>query len=52
MLKVGVIGGGSISEFHIKPYMKNDEAELMALCDSNEQRLAEVGERYGVTEIV
>ena len=51
MLKVGVIGGGSISEFHIKPYMKNDGVELVALCDSNEQRLAEAGERYSVTEL-
>ena len=51
MLKVGVIGGGSISEFHIKPYMKNDGVELVALCDSNEQRLAKAGERYSVTEL-
>lgn len=51
MLKVGVIGGGSISEFHIKPYMKNEGVELAALCDSNEQRLALAGERYGVTAL-
>ena len=51
MLKVGVIGGGSISEFHIKPYMKNDGVALVALCDSNEQRLAKAGERYGITEL-
>lgn len=51
MLKVGVIGGGSISEFHIKPYIANDEVELMALCDSNEQRLAEAGKRYGITKL-
>ena len=48
MLKVGVIGGGSISEFHIKPYMVNDGVELVALCDSNEQRLAQAGKRYSV----
>lgn len=51
MLKVGVIGGGSISEFHIKPYVANDEVELIALCDSNEQRLTEAGKRYDVTEL-
>lgn len=51
MLKVGVIGGGSISEFHIKPYVANVEVELMALCDNNEQRLAEVGKRNGVTKL-
>ncbi len=51
MLRVGVIGGGSISEFHIKPYIKNAEVELVAFCDGNELRLAKVGERYGVTEL-
>ena len=51
MLKVGVIGGGSISEFHIKPYMKNDGVELVALCDNNERRLAAVGERYRITTL-
>lgn len=51
MLKVGVIGGGSISEFHINPYIANEDAELMALCDTNEQRLALAGEKYGVTNL-
>lgn len=51
MLKVGVIGGGSISEFHINPYISNKDSELMALCDSNEQRLALAGEKYGVTNL-
>lgn len=51
MLNVGVIGGGSISEFHIKPYVANDKVVLMGLCDSNEQRLAEVGKRYGVKKL-
>ncbi|MEG9295877.1 Gfo/Idh/MocA family oxidoreductase [Mangrovibacillus sp. Mu-81] len=51
MLKVAVIGTGSISEFHIKPYLANEEAELIALCDMNEGRLAEKGELYGVTQL-
>lgn len=51
MLKVGVIGGGSISEFHIKPYVKNADALLIALCDKNKERLAEVGARYGVDNL-
>lgn len=49
MLKVGVIGGGSISAFHIKPYMDNVEVELVALCDKNAERLASAGELYGVS---
>ena len=51
MLKVGVIGVGSISHNHIKPYLQNDNVELVALCDLNEQRLQEKGEKYGVTTL-
>ena len=51
MLKVGVIGAGSISEFHIKPYLSNQQTELAALCDVNESRLAEKGELYGVSRL-
>ena len=52
MLKVGVIGVGSISELHIKPYLENDEVELVALCDFNEERLAEKGALYGVNSTI
>lgn len=51
MLRVGVIGGGSISEFHVKPYLNNNAVELIALCDSNEQRLTNAGQRYGVKNL-
>jgi predicted dehydrogenase len=51
MLKVGVIGAGSISEFHIKPYLANKEVKLIALCDINEGRLAEKGQLYGISQL-
>lgn len=51
MLKVGVIGVGSISHHHIKSYLKNDKVELVALCDINEERLQEKGDTYGVTNL-
>lgn len=51
MFKVGVIGVGSISEFHIKPYLENNQVELVALCDMNEKRLAEKGALYGVDQL-
>jgi predicted dehydrogenase len=51
MLKVGVVGTGSISEFHIKPYLANEEVELVALCDLNGERLAEKGRIYGVGQL-
>lgn len=51
MVKVGVIGVGSISESHIGPYLKNENVELVAFCDINEKRLEEKGKRYGVTQL-
>ncbi|MET3697573.1 predicted dehydrogenase [Bacillus oleivorans] len=51
MLKVGVIGVGSISQYHIEPYLANQQAELVAFCDSNESRLFEKGKQYGVSQL-
>ncbi|OZU88287.1 oxidoreductase [Virgibacillus indicus] len=51
MLKIGVIGVGSISKSHIEPYLKNDDVKLAALCDINVQRLEEKGKLYGVSEL-
>lgn len=48
MLKVGVIGVGSISVSHINAYLKNEKVELVALCDIHEERLKEKGKQYGV----
>lgn len=51
MLKVGVIGVGSISEMHITPYLNNKEVELVAFCDIHEERLAEKGKLFGVDQL-
>lgn len=51
MLKVGVIGVGSISEMHITPYLKSKDVELVALCDIHEERLVEKGQLYGVSQL-
>ncbi|HWO76625.1 MAG TPA: Gfo/Idh/MocA family oxidoreductase [Bacillus sp. (in: firmicutes)] len=51
MLKVGVIGVGSISKYHIEPYLANQQAELVAFCDINEKRLEEKGAQYGVSQL-
>ncbi|MFS0781081.1 Gfo/Idh/MocA family protein [Bacillus sp. 1P06AnD] len=48
MFKVGVVGLGSISEFHINAYQKNPQVQLMAFCDINEKRLEERGNEYKV----
>ncbi|MBD1380487.1 Gfo/Idh/MocA family protein [Metabacillus arenae] len=49
MLKVAVIGLGSISDFHIKSYL--DHAELIGICDKNETRLQEKGKKYAVKNL-
>lgn len=51
MLKVGVIGVGSISSAHIKPYLENKKVELTAFCDINEERLKEKSELHGVKHV-
>lgn len=47
MVKVGVIGAGSISEMHFESYKKNDEVEIYAVCDLNEERAREKAALYG-----
>lgn len=51
MLRVGVIGIGSISDMHIKPYLKNENVALVAFCDIHGTRLAEKGKLYGVNQL-
>lgn len=50
-IKVGIIGAGSISNEHIQGYLSDPRAELYALCDINEERLREMGKKYGVTRL-
>ncbi|RZT21501.1 Gfo/Idh/MocA family protein [Fictibacillus sp. BK138] len=51
MLKVGVIGLGSISDLHIKPYVNNPEVKLVAFCDMNQKRLEAAGQLYDVPNL-
>lgn len=48
MLKIGIIGVGSISSSHMNAYLQLPEVEVVALCDMNQQRLEEKGETYQV----
>lgn len=48
-LKVGVIGAGSISQYHMEGYVSNSEVELVAICDLNEQRAREKADKYGAS---
>lgn len=46
-IRIGIIGTGSISEFHLNAYAKNTGAIITAICDLNEQRAKQVAEKYG-----
>lgn len=48
-VKVAVIGCGSIAQHrHIPEYLMNSQAELVAVCDINEQRANEIARKYEV----
>jgi len=50
-VKYGVIGCGAIGQRrHIPEVARNTDAVLVALCDINEKRLAEVAQKFGVKE--
>ncbi len=49
-VRVGVVGLGRISNTHIKGYQADARAEVVALCDIDEERLATAAETHGLTE--
>ena len=38
MINVGIIGLGFMGMMHLKNYIKNDKARVIALCDLNKKR--------------
>jgi predicted dehydrogenase len=48
MLKVAVIGLGGIGNNHCRQYKSNDKADLVAVCDINQERADAAAARYGV----
>ncbi|WP_259391509.1 Gfo/Idh/MocA family protein [Paenibacillus sp. 1011MAR3C5] len=47
-LKIGVIGLGGIANYHIWGIEQSPDAELWAICDVNDNALAERGESLGI----
>lgn len=47
-VKIGIIGTGTMSNFHIGGILNNPYAELYALCDVNEATVKQAAEKYGV----
>ena len=46
-MKVGIIGGGAISAYHIEGYQKNG-IEVVAVCDRTAEKARAVAEKYGI----
>ncbi|MBQ3816199.1 MAG: Gfo/Idh/MocA family oxidoreductase, partial [Clostridia bacterium] len=47
-IRVAIIGNGIIGEAHLSTYRNIPEAEVAAICDINEERLNDVGDRFGI----
>lgn len=50
MLKIGIIGAGTISEFHIESYLKNPDVKIVAICDVNIDGAKAKAEKYSIPE--
>ena len=48
MLKVGMIGAGSIAKYHLDFFAKNKDAEVVAIADLNEALAKERAQNYGI----
>jgi predicted dehydrogenase len=47
-IRIGLIGAGNIAQnAHIPAYLKQDDVELVAVCDLKKQRAQEVADKYG-----
>lgn len=47
-VKVGIVGLGHVSYFHMNAYADHPDAEIVAVCDLNEAQAKAMAERYGV----
>lgn len=50
-LKGGLIGCGFFAHNHLHAWAEVDGAEIVALCDRDEKRLQEAGEKFGITRL-
>lgn len=47
-IKIGIIGLGSLAQFHINAYKHNPAVEIAALCDVNESRARQKAQEFGI----
>jgi UDP-N-acetylglucosamine 3-dehydrogenase len=46
-INVAVIGTGNMGKHHARVYSELEQAELVAVCDSDEQKAGEIAEKFG-----
>ena len=46
-VRVGVVGVGSLGQWHARVYSELDAIELVGVCDADPERAREISERYG-----
>ena len=51
MINIAIIGVGNIAKAHLTAYKENPEVNVVAFCDINPDRLAYMGEKWGVTKL-
>lgn len=49
MIKIGIVGAGIIGKEHANAIMNNPDCRLVAVCDTKEERAAEIAEKYNAT---
>lgn len=47
-VKIGIIGAGNIANTHIRNYLEIQDAEVVAICDINPERLKITAEKFGI----
>ncbi|NMO95424.1 Gfo/Idh/MocA family protein [Paenibacillus lemnae] len=51
IVKIGLIGSGSISESHLQAYKANPKVQLVAICDLNEERARQKAEKFNIPNV-
>lgn len=51
MIRIGVIGTGSISAMHLNAYRSNPQTSIYAVCDLNEERARAAAAEYGAEKV-
>lgn len=51
IVRIGLIGCGSISDSHLQAYAANPQVKLTAVCDLNEERARRTAKQYGIDDV-